>query len=491
MEAVTTVTLEGAQSFSAFSIQASSEGSEGGSVSPQSESPSESGETVWLSEPLSPAVMQISQDHTLDQQEGGAGDDLHGSNDAIFVPGISDNQHCVAAVVVDSQEFDPVATSSGCITELGEVCTHSCSLDELGDVQASSDTLVVQSHDPTINAPKAGSGIQGPAASIAGSSEGPASDLNQTCALEESGHAFNPHCPQLELDHVVDPLDCPEEHGRFFPPLGYPEPPVPTPPVSSDLSSLSTPLSGSSGTAGPTGGLWELPRIVRHKPSSIAFSDYCPESTAGRGLYIGESSDGGEESSSEDDDVFEELPQRRGILTGRRRRGRPRRNGPGVGAGQDGPNTNTLSRQDTTGSSSCDAEEEAGSTEESPQALSPWSESMTQLMKKLDQLNLDIEEALSSGSSPSHTPSIARKQPPDASSGTAVSQAPNKNSALRNPEREGCGDQDSSSSSNRTAAGVPAGPKQMEVAAKMSNERAGKLILHCFYKRALLPCDYP
>lgn len=47
--------------------------------------------------------------------------------------------------------------------------------------------------------------------------------------------------------------------------------------------------------------------------------------------------------------------------------------------------------------------------QESPQVLSPWSESMTQLIKRLDQLNLDIEEALSAGSSPSDTPNTARR----------------------------------------------------------------------------------
>uniref|UniRef100_A0AAR2IUD8 StAR-related lipid transfer protein 13 n=1 Tax=Pygocentrus nattereri TaxID=42514 RepID=A0AAR2IUD8_PYGNA len=48
--------------------------------------------------------------------------------------------------------------------------------------------------------------------------------------------------------------------------------------------------------------------------------------------------------------------------------------------------------------------------QESPLVLlSPWSESMTQLMKKLDQLNLDIEEALSAGSSPSDTPGTTRR----------------------------------------------------------------------------------
>ncbi|XP_056681142.1 stAR-related lipid transfer protein 13 isoform X2 [Monodelphis domestica] len=41
---------------------------------------------------------------------------------------------------------------------------------------------------------------------------------------------------------------------------------------------------------------------------------------------------------------------------------------------------------------------------------SAWSDSMACVMKKLEQLNLDIEEALSAGSSPSHTPSFKRRK---------------------------------------------------------------------------------
>lgn len=48
--------------------------------------------------------------------------------------------------------------------------------------------------------------------------------------------------------------------------------------------------------------------------------------------------------------------------------------------------------------------------QESPQVKSPWSESMSQLMRKLDRLNLDIEEALSASSSPSDTPCTTRKK---------------------------------------------------------------------------------
>ncbi|KAM9812573.1 stAR-related lipid transfer protein 13 isoform 2-T2 [Syngnathus typhle] len=53
-----------------------------------------------------------------------------------------------------------------------------------------------------------------------------------------------------------------------------------------------------------------------------------------------------------------------------------------------------------------DAEAEGGDKE----LKAPWSESMGQLMRKLERLNLDIEEALSAGSSPSDTPCTARKK---------------------------------------------------------------------------------
>ncbi|CAM2095935.1 unnamed protein product [Caretta caretta] len=48
-----------------------------------------------------------------------------------------------------------------------------------------------------------------------------------------------------------------------------------------------------------------------------------------------------------------------------------------------------------------------------PEKGSEWSDSMSSLMKKLEQLNLDIEEALSAGSSPSSTPSTKKRKQPD------------------------------------------------------------------------------
>ncbi|KAJ8256456.1 hypothetical protein COCON_G00186080 [Conger conger] len=158
------------------------------------------------------------------------------------------------------------------------------------------------------------------------------------------------------------------------------------------------------------------------------------------------------DSSSEDDDgAFPELPQCRGFLAGRRRRGELTRNGVGTGR---------------------DAVCNGGCRPESQEVLPPWSESMTQLMKKLDRLNLDIEEALSSGSSPSHTPGVTRKRLPDSAPGTTAHPALKESSALWTQDPEECRDQDSPPSPSHSAVGVPASYRKMEVAVKMSNERA-------------------
>lgn len=57
---------------------------------------------------------------------------------------------------------------------------------------------------------------------------------------------------------------------------------------------------------------------------------------------------------------------------------------------------------------------------ESLQVSSPWSESMTRLMMKLDQLNLDIEEALSESSSPCGTPGTMCKKQVSALTGSVT-----------------------------------------------------------------------
>lgn len=158
----------------------------------------------------------------------------------------------------------------------------------------------------------------------------------------------------------------------------------------------------------------DLPRIIKHKPSSITFADYDGFLRLIENVQANESSDACETSSEDegpdvvfhgdgDDEVFPELTKHKEVLTGlRRQRGgcdKQRRKGSYGGA-------STSTSLPPTSASSLEAEEEdSSSTEESP----PWSESMTQLMRRLDQLNLDIEEALSAGSSPSDTPDTARR----------------------------------------------------------------------------------
>ncbi|XP_017564107.1 stAR-related lipid transfer protein 13 isoform X1 [Pygocentrus nattereri] len=173
-------------------------------------------------------------------------------------------------------------------------------------------------------------------------------------------------------------------------------------PMNSSLPS--DPLSSTA----PSNEAGELPRIIKHKPSSITFADYTFLPASVQGVH--ESSDSGESSSSEeedddDDNVFTQMPQNREtVLTSRRRRGGRRQGIVGEAAKWD-PDSNAR-----LGTGGYEGEGESNSHEESPLVLlSPWSESMTQLMKKLDQLNLDIEEALSAGSSPSDTPGTTRR----------------------------------------------------------------------------------
>ncbi|KAL0973095.1 hypothetical protein UPYG_G00198890 [Umbra pygmaea] len=102
-----------------------------------------------------------------------------------------------------------------------------------------------------------------------------------------------------------------------------------------------------------------------------------------------------------------------------------------------------------------------------PQA--PWCESMSQLMKKLDQLNQDIEDALSASSSPSDTPSITRKHKHGAVSCMAVNQSLNQEESIwlqRGGEwpRQECS----------SASGTRARTKKTGMCSKMSRAGSGK-----------------
>ncbi|KAJ8368514.1 hypothetical protein SKAU_G00085420 [Synaphobranchus kaupii] len=455
METVTMVTLEGVQTLPksvppavAFSVQESSSGRSVVFASPPSEGLLENEDSVWPPGLPNRAVNELCRDKPLGQQDRGAAVDPCESDNATFSRGSLDVLEHVAALVVEPVELGPVSTSPGFAEEEpGQVSPTPGSLGKLGNGPALCDSQEVQSCNGAISV---GLEVKGAARVVkVDSTEGPAPAATPSHPPRECGIATAASRHQEEPDRIMDPLECAEECYHVVADLGHAEP------------------SGSIPAAVVSS---ELPRIVKHKPSSITFSDYpdrCRARLAGAGcgLFISEGPCRVDSSSEDDDDVFPELPQCREFLAGRQRRGELKRNG--LGAGRDAP-----SGQGSVCNGACRAENESNCREESPQILSPWSESMTQLMKKLDQLNLDIEEALSSGSSPSHTPSVSRKRPPDAAPGMAVNPALKENGALRNPDPEECRDPDSSPSPNRAAVGIRACPKRTEVAVKMNSERA-------------------
>ncbi|KAK3531109.1 hypothetical protein QTP70_011068 [Hemibagrus guttatus] len=247
---------------------------------------------------------------------------------------------------------------------------------------------------------------------------------------------------------TVDTAVPPKDVTTSSEPCTSPCPPlVPFP--ENSITSLK-PLSVRS----PSNGGAERPRIIKHKPSSITFADY--DCTSGLNQGVPESSDCGESSSEEDDDddddgdVFTEMTQIRDILPGCRHRRTGRRIGTGGGRGEE-KNEELDSCLRFSSSTDYEAEEENSSKEESPLVLlSPWSESMNQLMKRLDRLNLDIEEALSASSSPSDTPCTTRRQPINDKAfhqsttawGSEGNQTLNNNRIARGPSWKECHGQD-------------------------------------------------
>ncbi|XP_061537963.1 stAR-related lipid transfer protein 13 isoform X2 [Phycodurus eques] len=160
----------------------------------------------------------------------------------------------------------------------------------------------------------------------------------------------------------------------------------------------------SSPTANSHQGSVELPRIIKHKQSSITFSDYAKcrtrvKTSLDDGVSSGDDVYDDQADDDDDDDVFLELPPSKELRANHSHR-------------KDSGKKRSYCVSDPTGRDMCgyEAEAESSTKEESPQLKSPWSESMSQLMRKLDALNLDIEEALSAGSSPCGTPGTDRKK---------------------------------------------------------------------------------
>ncbi|XP_019943827.2 stAR-related lipid transfer protein 13 isoform X1 [Paralichthys olivaceus] len=205
----------------------------------------------------------------------------------------------------------------------------------------------------------------------------------------------------------------------------------------------------------------DLPRIVKHKPGTITFSDNASTSAAENHAY--ESSDDGASSPEEeededshddgdddDDEVFPELPQSRELHVRHRRSGKVKQKRRGA----------VSARAETDHrSNGHEAEEDTSCKEESPQVKSPWSESMSQLMRKLDQLNLDIEEALSASSSPSNTPCTSRKKQCGAVSKSTLHQTPS-DQVLQRPATGECPSRDGSSAPRSASTGTRARSKK-------------------------------
>uniref|UniRef100_A0A3P8ZL03 StAR-related lipid transfer protein 13 n=1 Tax=Esox lucius TaxID=8010 RepID=A0A3P8ZL03_ESOLU len=167
--------------------------------------------------------------------------------------------------------------------------------------------------------------------------------------------------------------------------------------------------------------------------STITFSDYtfipstCNSSTEHSFDCSDSFSEENEEGDDEDEDVFPEQTQSRESLViwkGLSSR-RVVRNGcmslRSLAPANSAPNTTVSSHHSSF--SSPNSQNHGSYKAEINNMESPWCESMSRLMKKLDQLNLDIEEALSTSSSPSDTPCATRKHQCGAVSGVAVNQS--------------------------------------------------------------------
>ncbi|XP_031819548.1 uncharacterized protein LOC116422995 [Sarcophilus harrisii] len=103
---------------------------------------------------------------------------------------------------------------------------------------------------------------------------------------------------------------------------------------------------------------------------------------------------------------------------------------------------------------------------------SEWSDSMACVMKKLEQLNLDIEEALSAGSSPSHTPSFKRRKQ-DSKKVESILNKDHQSQRLCRTKGESAQDLDLAPNPMPTGAR----PKRKVLPDKQIKERAGKSIL--------------
>ncbi|KAJ7404312.1 hypothetical protein WISP_146150 [Willisornis vidua] len=159
-------------------------------------------------------------------------------------------------------------------------------------------------------------------------------------------------------------------------------------------------------------------RVIKHKASAITFSDFKFLShEANTKLHIGEAAEADDFSSEEeeadgrgDDDMFTELPLYETFFNGLHRRNVSQRKPAkhGLTKYQHICHLEDCGDHSEKALKDHDKEEKHMELETQPEKETEWTDSMSWLMKKLEQLNLDIEEALSGGSSPSSTPSSKR-----------------------------------------------------------------------------------
>nr|XP_042698739.1 stAR-related lipid transfer protein 13 isoform X1 [Chrysemys picta bellii]XP_042698740.1 stAR-related lipid transfer protein 13 isoform X1 [Chrysemys picta bellii] len=218
-------------------------------------------------------------------------------------------------------------------------------------------------------------------------------------------------------------------------------------------------------------------RVITHKPSAITFSDFeFLSHSANAKLHIcevtdTEASSSEEEEEDDEDDVFTELPLYGAFYNGLYKRT--------ILLGKQDKCEHTRSQDichldgcnDHTGKKLNDHEKEEKQMDmvTQPEKGSEWSDSMSSLMKKLEQLNLDIEEALSAGSSPSSTPSTKkRKQPCPVKVETGLLHRDHQRKGICGNKRAGYQDLDGLPSSVSTGAR----PKTEVVSQKLSKEKA-------------------
>ncbi|KAL4647763.1 stAR-related lipid transfer protein 13-like isoform X1 [Arapaima gigas] len=252
-----------------------------------------------------------------------------------------------------------------------------------------------------------------------------AHSLSEQGLLEGLGHRPQLPSHQAKEEHAQDLLLCPEESGDMILQSDTPKQGIPIP-VLVVCPKPSRPSIPVTCCLAPklTSGHQERPHIVKLKPSSITFSSCNCPAIGGRTPIVLENLHGRVGSSLKSRDMLPDL----------------------------------LSHE--------------AQQDESSLVLSPWFKTMTHLMRNLDQLNADIEEALSGSSSPADMPSVTRKWPSATFLGTTAYQASSDHSKSCSVDDTGCQNPDSLSALHQSAVQTKPHPSRQEAAVKMSPEEA-------------------